>query len=1117
MVLNPCLSSAEEIRDLRTWLGGPSPNDIYDDARDKRLEKTCEWILQRQEFLQWQAPSSSSKLLWIKGPAGFGKTILCGKIVEEVERMSAGPVASFFLSSKFEGRDDASSVIRSWLTTLILESQAAYEIVRASRVSQHEQKATQAHILVLLRSVLEEVPGCTFILDGLDECTGMTSTDAEFVPNFLDELRKAVSDTSTRILIMSRGDASIQQGLSKFPNYSEYNIVPEDVGPDLMIYSSQLVNTRLSNKDEPTKLFIANKMKDRCEGQFQWIKLQERSLRKGRNRKQLEREIDETPPGLDSLYDREWKRINSMGFADRERALSLLRWVAFSTRPLNVFEISEAILVTDSCEDILITDDCEGLPVDEMPDSFDDDYVESMILNLCGSLLETRYPSKSDRLPMGVASSEPTEDEGRLDINQDSDSVGFQEVHLTHFSVKEYLLSINLFNIPPSLISNENLRVSNERFGNIALAKSCLRYISLPGAWNNWREDRQDESVTRLLSYAANSWPVHYKRVNTTDKELKDAINNLFEGRTRNFDSWRDWHDLALIELPGRAEDRHRKVNPFHIAISLGLEELVADQIRKDKDVLNMRSSSNAAALHFLCFSPSKSLAELLINNGAELDPLVGSGVTPLSLTLAWGDKELAEILLARGASVTLANRFGKTPLHIVAEQGNVDLARQILDKGADLSVTTSSGYTPLLCAAWGGHCEMVKLLLERGANHLDSVGGYTAVGLAAWHNNISVVQVFIDHGADMEATKEPSRVPSLLSITALQGHTELAELVIEKGVAIDAMSYGDSGHTPLHLASSQGHYATVELLLRRGADINAVSEDLETPLYTAANNGQHDIVDLLLQNGANGNARSRDGYTPLEVAMHNNHLETVDTLLKKSGPDVSTSDGLYIPLHVAALEGSTQMVKLLLSSGVDATEKDLAGRTGLSWAAERGHTSVVDLLLETDYLHLTFVDNCQRTPLHYACAGGHLEIVSMILSRSPEASLMIDGRDYWGSTPLSIAARQGHAEVVNILLDTKLVDINSSDDLGRTVTWWTEHYDISGALTGEEDDQADLRMKGDEDRERYASLCCDICTLPTFDETSYQCRSCHDGDFDICADCFDRGGWCFDRTHILT
>ncbi|KAJ4122790.1 hypothetical protein NW768_010235 [Fusarium equiseti] len=1047
---------AEEIRDLLTWLGSPSTNSIYDDSRDKRLDKTCEWILQRKQFLEWNVPSRSSKVLWIRGPAGFGKTILCSRLVEEVENTSTSPVASFFLSSKSEGRDDPFVVIRSWLTTLVMRSKAAHDIVRASRTSQHEQKATQAHVLSLFRSLLMEIPGCSLILDGLDECESVTGTDVESIPRFLDGLSKAISDTNTRLLITSRGNRDIQQGLSLFPCCIDYEITADDVATDLLAYSSQIVSTRLSNKDELTRRFIANKMKDRCEGQFQWIKLQERSLRKGRNRKQLEREIDSTPSGLDSLYDREWRRINSMGVTDRERALALLRWIVFAVRPLNVFEISEAVLVTD---------DCEELPVDEMPDEFDDDYVESMILNLCGSLLETRHPPKNEVQTIGPTHYDCTRDKIQFGIGQNC--VGFQEVHLTHFSVKEYLLSTNLFPLP-SPISNENLRVLNERLGNTVLAKSCLRYINFPGAWENWQADHP---ATRLLSYAAESWPIHYKRVQAPDAELRSAINNLFEGQTRNFEAWTDWHGMKLFDLPER---RARKVHPLHIAISLGLEEVVADLIRKSKQVINIRSDSNAAALHFLCFAQSKSLAEILIDNGAELDPVVGSRVTPLSLALTWGNTEIAEVLLVRGASVTLADDSGQTPLHIVAEQGNVDLARQIVDRGADLSAKAKDGYTPLLYAARDGHCSMVKLLLERGANYLDSIDGHTAVGLAAWYNNTSVVRVLLDRGADMEAT---GNRPSLLSITASRGHIELAELILDRGAFVDGLCYGTTGHTPLYLAFSGGNYAIAETLMRRGADITVVSKSPKIPLYQAAIDGRHDIVELLLKDDGGG---GKDAYAALKIAIINNHLEAVETLYKAIRFDDSIAT---TPLHIAARNGRLQAIKVLLNAGADPMAKDSTGRIALSYAAEYGHASTVDFLSREDYSYLTCVDNCQRTPMHFPCGWGHLEVVSLILSRLPKTNSMIDARDCWGSTPLSVAARQGHTEIVKLLLATKLVDKNSSDDLGRTIEWWATqrgHSEILTLITGTEHQQTQEKREDKAEGRFFCDICYVKYSLPT-------------------------------------
>ncbi|GKT46153.1 vegetative incompatibility protein HET-E-1 [Colletotrichum spaethianum] len=379
------MGAAETKRDLHTWLGCPSPNDLYDDSIQKRLGGTCEWILARNDVHNWLSPDGSAaanSVLWINGPAGFGKTILCARLVEVLSSTLQTPVAHFFLSSKFEGRDDPFMALRSWIAEMTFGSQAALDVVCKRRLAHHEQVATRATIVRLFREVLQAVPFCTFVLDGLDECTwlGENRNGSHSVARFLHELEQAIAGTTARILIVSRNEPEIRQGLSRFPGFSEYAISPEDVRADNIAFSKSIVNNKLPNKDELTRLSISERMAERCNGQFQWLKMQEEILRKGRNKKQLEKDIDETPAGLEQLYDRNWERIERLRYAEKTRAYSLLRWAAFALRPLTVCEITEAVLINDDCED---------LPLDEMPDSIDDDYIESEIMGLCGSLIES--------------------------------------------------------------------------------------------------------------------------------------------------------------------------------------------------------------------------------------------------------------------------------------------------------------------------------------------------------------------------------------------------------------------------------------------------------------------------------------------------------------------------------------------------------------------------------------------------------------------------------------------------------------------------------------------------------------------------------------------------------
>jgi predicted AAA+ superfamily ATPase len=104
-------------RDIYSWLGIPSSNDKYQDSLDQRVDNTCSWIFDRQEFETWLSPEdpTSPGLLWINGPAGFGKTILCARIVQHLSKTLATPVAYFFFTPDLGSRDTPYLALRSWI------------------------------------------------------------------------------------------------------------------------------------------------------------------------------------------------------------------------------------------------------------------------------------------------------------------------------------------------------------------------------------------------------------------------------------------------------------------------------------------------------------------------------------------------------------------------------------------------------------------------------------------------------------------------------------------------------------------------------------------------------------------------------------------------------------------------------------------------------------------------------------------------------------------------------------------------------------------------------------------------------------------------------------------
>ena len=120
--------------------------------------------------------------------------------------------------------------------------------------------------------------------------------------------------------------------------------------------------------------------------------------------------------------------------------------------------------------------------------------------------------------------------------------------------------------------------------------------------------------------------------------------------------------------------------------------------------------------------------------------------------------------------------------------------------------------------------------------------------------------------------------------------------------------------------------------------------------------------------------------------------------------------------LHAAAFFGLPGLIAPLHDRDTAAREQidveDSDGRTPLSFAAERGHGSVVHALLKNG-ANLEARDKIYGlTPLSWAVVGGSDAVVRALLT----AGANVEDAES-GSTPLTIAARRGAVEVTSLLL----------------------------------------------------------------------------------------------------
>ncbi len=121
------------------------------------------------------------------------------------------------------------------------------------------------------------------------------------------------------------------------------------------------------------------------------------------------------------------------------------------------------------------------------------------------------------------------------------------------------------------------------------------------------------------------------------------------------------------------------------------------DLLAADPDLVYAAEDFNMTALHWAARAGALRCATMLLEQGAQPNPLNNARRTPLQLAAeADGDGQGAIVaLLAKyGADLNAQDRKGRTPLHRATYEGRVEAAEALLQAGADPSLRNKAGKT---------------------------------------------------------------------------------------------------------------------------------------------------------------------------------------------------------------------------------------------------------------------------------------------------------------------------------------------------------------------------------------------------------------------------------------
>jgi len=142
------------------------------------------------------------------------------------------------------------------------------------------------------------------------------------------------------------------------------------------------------------------------------------------------------------------------------------------------------------------------------------------------------------------------------------------------------------------------------------------------------------------------------------------------------------------------------------------------------------------------------------------------------------------------------------------------------------------------------------------------------------------------------------------------------------------------------------GNLRAVQEFVSKGTPVDSTIDDKSTALMWSAFNGHTAVAAYLLEQGATVDLKDSNGRTALLYASSGPYPDTVGLLLR-NGADANTqgkTEG-FTALMMAASEGQLEVARVLLLNGADIDIIDRDGDTAKTFAREKGHTAMLELL----------------------------------------------------------------------------------------------------------------------------------------------------------------------------
>ena len=363
------------------------------ERKDHLLADSYKWILDNkdyQDFANWHH-GNTKRLLWIKGNAGKGKTMLLigivGELTAQLETHFDKSYLSYFFCQGTNNKLNTATAILRGLIWMLLRQQKSLirhlDTFKDLGSTLFEARIAFYNLKKVLQSMLEDevLERAYLVIDALDECR----REEPGLPQLL-ELISEMSGKNDKVkwLVSSRNEPEIEAVLEEHTVRTRLSLElnAESVAGAVDAYidckMSELAERyrkayavrnvpKIHEKLQRVQDDVAKELRQRADGTFLWVALVFKQIEGCGADKVLER-VQQMPSGLYSMYAQMMRHVNELD--DAADCKRVLLTVVNTYRPLHLSELATLAELSDLAVHQDIVRHCGLLTIKE-----DDDVV----------------------------------------------------------------------------------------------------------------------------------------------------------------------------------------------------------------------------------------------------------------------------------------------------------------------------------------------------------------------------------------------------------------------------------------------------------------------------------------------------------------------------------------------------------------------------------------------------------------------------------------------------------------------------------------------------------------------------------------------------------------------